>query len=242
MIALRRNQERRHVKRGKQEIRLTLYPTKRSGSLTADFGLLAAFDEIRLKPGGVCALRPLKGTEILTYVFKGALSQEDSNGHSGVVHAGEFQRMTIGLGNSHKERNALQDDSTRFFRISLRSSEPEVDSTREKKRFAMGQRHNLLCVIASPDGRKKSLHILQDALVCSSILDPGRHLVHELLPGRSAWLHVIHGEAIFQNIILSQGDGVGVSREASVSFTAQENTEILLVDLGPSSGAFRSLA
>ena len=99
--------------------------------------------------------------------------------------------------------------------------------------FRVAQRHNLLCVIASPDGRKKSLKVLQDALIYSSILDPGHHLVHELLPGRSAWLHVIHGETAMQEIILTEGDGAGVRIEPSVSITAQEDSEILLVDLGP---------
>ena len=105
-------------------------------------------------------------------------------------------------------------------------------------RFPVALRHNLLCVIASPDGRKKSLKIIQDAFIYSSILDPGHHLVHELLPGRSAWLHVICGEAAMQEIILTEGDGFGVVVEPSLSVTAQENCEILLVDLGPKSRPF----
>jgi redox-sensitive bicupin YhaK (pirin superfamily) len=77
------------------------------------------------------------------------------------------------------------------------------------------------------------LHTLQDALIYSSILDPGHHPIHELLPGRSAWLHVICGEATLHDIVLTQGDGVGVTMEPLVSLTAQEHTEILLIDLGP---------
>jgi redox-sensitive bicupin YhaK (pirin superfamily) len=73
----------------------------------------------------------------------------------------------------------------------------------------------------------------QDALIFSSILDPGHHLFHELLPGRSAWLHLVCGEATLNNIILTQGDGAGVTIEPSVSLTVQEKSEILLVDLGP---------
>ena len=38
-----------------------------------------------------------------------------------------------------------------------------------------------------------------------------------------------------QDIELSSGDGVGVTIEPSVSLTAQEPTEILLIDLGPAS-------
>jgi redox-sensitive bicupin YhaK (pirin superfamily) len=101
------------------------------------------------------------------------------------------------------------------------------------KRFAAALRHNVLCVVASPDGRNGSLRILQDALIMSSVLDPGHHIVHELTPGRGAWVHVISGEATLDDLILTQGDGAGVTVERSVSFTAQESTEVLLVDLGP---------
>jgi len=73
--------------------------------------------------------------------------------------------------------------------------------------------------------------VLLDVLVCSSIVDPGHHLVHELRPGRSAWLHILYGEATLNDIVLIGGDGVGVTNQPSVSLTVEENTEILLVDL-----------
>jgi redox-sensitive bicupin YhaK (pirin superfamily) len=64
------------------------------------------------------------------------------------------------------------------------------------------------------------------------MLDPGHHFVHELLPGRSAWLHVVDGQAKLNDIILAQGDGVGFTLEPSISLTAQENAEVLLIELG----------
>jgi redox-sensitive bicupin YhaK (pirin superfamily) len=154
-----------------------------------------------------------------------------------VVHAGEFQHTTVGRGISHKETNPSLTDWAHVFRIYLHPSQLGLDCVHEQKRFPGAQRHNLLCVVASPDGRKGSLRILQDALVYSSIIDPGHHLIHELLPGRSAWVHVIDGEATLHDIILTQGDGAGVTIEPSVSVTAHENTEMLLVDLGPTPGS-----
>jgi hypothetical protein len=68
--------------------------------------------------------------------------------------------------------------------------------------------------------------------IYSSALDPGHHLIHELLPVQSAWLHVIYSEVTLLDIIHTQGDGVGVTIESSVALSAQENTETL-VDLDP---------
>ena len=228
----RRNLERRHVQRGKYDTWLTFYRKERPGPFTNRFGVLVAFDEMRLSPDEGTAPHLGDEAEIITYVYKGALAQEDSTGSSGVIHAGEFQRMTTGRRIRHKETNASRTDWAHVFRISLRPAQVSLDRAHEQKRFMAGKRHNVLCVVASPDTRKESLRIHQDALICSSILDPGNHLIHELLPGRSAWLHIVCGEVALNDTILTQGDGVGVTNEPAISITAQENSEILLVDLG----------
>jgi redox-sensitive bicupin YhaK (pirin superfamily) len=233
MITLRRSTERRHVKRGRQEIWNTFYPPDGTDAFADDFGALVVFDEMRLAPGESTESLPGDEVEMVTYVYKGSLSHEDSTGGSGVIRAGEFQRRSTGHRVRHKETNASRSTWAHAFRISLRPEEVGLDAAREEQRFTAAQRRNALCVVASPDGRKGSLRIHQDALVYSSILDPGHHLFLELAPGRTAWLHVVYGEATLDGIVLTQGDGVGVTKEPSVSLTVQENTEMLLVDSGP---------
>ena len=232
MITLRRANKRHLDQYRKQEVRFTFDPQEEANTNDGCFGALENLSENRLPPAGVSVARPSRETEIITYIYRGALSQENSTGPPGMIRAGEFQRMTTGRGIHDRETNASRTDWAHFFRISLRPSEAGPDRAPGQMRSAEAERRNVLCVVASPDGRQGSLRIRQDALVCSSVLDPGHHLVHQLLPGRCAWLHVIRGEATSQDIILSRGDGVGVTTERSVSLTARESTEILLIDLG----------
>lgn len=233
MITLCKNTERSHIRSEQHHSRLTVFPQEPPLSRSEDFGILTGFNEIRLPPGGVAAPHPRVEAEIVTYGYRGALGQEDSTGYSGVVHAGEFQHVTVGARSRRKEKNVSLTDWAHIFRISLRPSVVGLERSHEQKRFPAAQRHNALCVVASTDGRKGSLRICQDVIICSSILDPGHHLIHELLQGRSVWLHIIVGEVTLQDIVLTQGDGVGITIEPSVSLTASENTELLLVDLGP---------
>ncbi|MFO8073882.1 MAG: pirin family protein [Polyangia bacterium] len=233
MIELLRNSQRRHVRSGKREAWHSSFAKDLSGPLDSGFGFLLAFDELRLQPGASTEPHCEDETEVVTYIYKGALSQEDTAGNSGVIHTGEFQRMSTGSRIRHKETSVSRTDSVHLFRMSLRSAQAGLDPSHEQKRFTEAQRRNLLCVVASPDGRKGSLRIHQDVLLFSAILDPGHHLVHEFAPGRTAWLHVVCGEATVNDIVLTQGDGVGLTDERSVSLTVQENTEILLADLGP---------
>ena len=232
MITLRRADERHLDRRHRQELWHSFNPQEPAKPQAGGFSVLENLSENCLPPGGVSMARPSRAAELVTYVCQGAIAQEDSTGSSGVVHAGEFQRMAIGHGIRHKETNASRTEWAHIFRISLRPSEVGSNGAREQMHVAAAQRHNVLRIVTSPDGRQGSLHTHQDALIYSSLIDPGHHLIHELLPGRSAWLHVICGEAASHDLILTQGDGVGVTNERSVSLTAHEKCEILLVDVG----------
>jgi hypothetical protein len=131
----------------------------------------------------------------------------------------------------HSERNASQTDWAHLFRLSLRPSEAELDCAHEQKLFPVAERRGVLRIVASRDGRKGSLRVHQDARIFSAMLEVGQHVVHELTPGRIAWLHIVRGEAALGELVLVTGDGVGITAEPAISFTAQEETEILLVDL-----------
>jgi len=233
MITLLRNSQRLHVQQARQETWHSFYVQNCQDSLVDGFGFLSSFDELRLQPNASTEPRFEDEAEIVTYVYKGALSQEDTVGNSGVIHTGEFQRMSTGRRIRHKETSVSRTDNVHLFRMSLQPAQAGLDRGHEQRRFTEAQRHNLPCVVASPDGRKGSLRIHQDVLIFSAILDSGHHFVHELAPDRTVWLHAVCGEAILNDIVLTQGDGVGVMNEGSVSLTVQESTEILLVDLGP---------
>jgi hypothetical protein len=117
--------------------------------------------------------------------------------------------------------------------MSLQPWQAHLDGCHEQRSFTVGQRRDALCVVASPDGRKGSLRIHQDALIYSAIFEPGHHLVYDLDTERTVWLHAIYGAATLNGKVLTAGDGIAVSSERAISLTIEQSTEILLVDLGP---------
>jgi redox-sensitive bicupin YhaK (pirin superfamily) len=232
MITLRRATERHHDSRRKHDVWLTFDAKDRTDPLADGFGALQILDEDRLSPGADLSRRPDRDAEIVTYVCGGALAYDDSMGRPGVIQAGEFRRTTAGRGRRQHETNASRSDSARVFQIWFRPAQAGVDPGHEQKRFSTAERRGELCVVASPDGRRGSLRIHQDALLYSAMLGRGKHVVHELREGRCAWLHLVEGEATLGDLVLSSGDGAGFTAERAVSLTAREETEILLVDLG----------
>jgi redox-sensitive bicupin YhaK (pirin superfamily) len=232
MIILRRTGERRVEQSNGREIWFTFDP-KGDGvaPLAEGFGVLENLSEGRLSPGINAWEHESSDAETLTYVMDGAVVHSDSEGRSGIMQAGEFGLLAIVHGCSHSEANASRTTRAHLFRLRFRPPAVELVKRRQRRRFTAAERRGNLRVVASADGRNGSLLLQQDALVFSALLDPGHHVVHQLRPRRMAWLHVVCGEGVFSDLVLRDGDGVGVVDELAVAFTAEEGTELLLIDL-----------
>jgi quercetin 2,3-dioxygenase len=233
MITFRENRQRQYDRRGKREVWRTFYPQDDSEPLAGGFGRIELIDEERLPPGADVTPSPFRESEIITYVQAGALEYEDSLRRSGVILAGEFQRVCPVRDSGYSEKNASLTDWARVFRIRLRFSKAGGEAGYDQKRFSAAERRGRLCLVASPDGRCGSLRIQQDTLMYSTLLRSGQHVAHELSPGRSAWVHVIQGEVAFGDIVFAAGDGAGITAERSVSLMARKGEEasILLFDV-----------
>ena len=133
MITLLRNGQRRYVQRGKQEVRRSIFAKDHSTPIGSGFDLLVAFDELMLSSGGSTEPHADDEAEVITYVYKGALSQQDTAGNTAVVHAGEFQRRSTGRLIRHRETSVSRSNGVHLFRISLRPSEVGLDREQEQK-------------------------------------------------------------------------------------------------------------
>lgn len=231
MIALRRSAERQQVRRTQRDVWSTFRSPETSDPFLVEFQALIALDESRISPGAYLPSRLLEDAEVITYVLEGTLASEDSRDGSGVLCAGEFQRRAAAPGVSHREANVSRTESARVFRISFPARSGALRAGQETKRFSIAQRHGVLCAVASPDGHRGSLQLQTDARVYSAIIDAGRHLVHQIASRSSVWLHIVTGEVNMADVVLTAGDGVGVTEELTVSLIAQENSELLLIGL-----------
>jgi len=231
MIAVRRSEERRHLRRGVHDAWRTFDRDNRLDPLCRGFRALESLNEEHIGPDmGLCP-PPQEVIEMITYVREGTLVRQDRAGKRSRLGPGEFERASAGSGVAYRALNGSLNDRAQVFQSCITTGAAGPVLEREQKRFPTADREGVLGLILSPDGRGKSLRICQDVRLYSSILLLGHHLLHELGKGRGAWLHVVKGRILLREFELCAGDGAALENEAVISFTAKEPAEVLLFDL-----------
>jgi redox-sensitive bicupin YhaK (pirin superfamily) len=196
-----------------------------------EFGAMRVFNDDRLIPGAVWPMHPHKDIEGLTYVVEGMFGHEDNvGGPPGPLPAGSVQRMTLGSGALHSERNASETEPMRFIQIWILPDTADLPPGVEQRVFTREDRTNRLLKVMGPEGGDV-VKVHQDASVYVASLEPGAQVRHELGPGRGAYVYVIEGKGSIDDQEVSTGDAAKVTDQPQISLRAEEPTELILVDV-----------
>jgi hypothetical protein len=195
------------------------------------FGAMRVFNDDRLIPGAVWPLHPHRDVEGLTYVVEGLFGHEDNvGGPFGPLPAGSVQRMTLGSGALHSERNASQTDPMRFIQIWIVPDTPDLPPGVEQRVFTTEDRMNRLLRVIGPQGGQV-VKVHQDASVHVARLEPGVAVAHAMGAGRGVYAYLIDGAATFDDEAVSTGDAAKVTEQDQLMIKATSTSELILVDV-----------
>jgi redox-sensitive bicupin YhaK (pirin superfamily) len=194
-------------------------------------GPLRVFNDDRLVPGADWPMHPHADVEGLTYVVEGTFEHADSLGNDGRLQPGGVQRMTLGSGAYHSERNGSKTEPMRFLQFWILPDTPSLPPSLEQRQFSREDRHNGLLRVIGPRG-DDVVTVHQDAEVFVAALDPSVEVEHAVQGDRGAYLYVIGGAAHLNDTEkLGTGDAVKVYGEERVRVGATEETELILIDV-----------
>ena len=196
------------------------------------FGPLRVINEDRVQPGKGFATHGHQDMEIISYVLDGALEHKDDIGTGSIIRPGEVQRMSAGTGIRHSEFNPSAEAPVHFFQIWILPETAGLAPAYEQRAFADADKHGVLKLVGSRDGRQGSVTIHQDVDLYSSLLEPGETVSHTPSPGRRAWIQLARGAVRVNGLAMSAGDGAALADEAEIRITAGESAELLLFDMG----------
>jgi len=231
MITIRRGTERGHAQHGWLNSYHTFSFADYYDPAHMGFRHLRVINEDRVQPGAGFPSHSHRDMEIISYVLEGALEHRDSLGNGSVIRPGDVQRMGAGTGITHSEYNPSKSDVVHFLQIWILPARAGLAPGYEQQHFPAAERQGRLRMVAAPDGRDGTVTVHQDMTLFAALLRSADRVVHELQPGRHAWLQVARGAVSLNAIALTAGDGAAASAEARLTLGADSDCEILLFDL-----------
>lgn len=185
------------------------------------FGPMVCHNDDHLAPGAGYPDHPHTDLEIVTWVLEGALVHTDSTGVRHVLSAGQAQVLSAGTGVRHSEIADLASGACRFVQVWLTPYEPGLPpqyTTGEAPEPASG-----LVEVAGGSSLPIRTH---GARLLVARLQTGESVT---LPD-SARQHVFtaSGPATVGPLELLAGDAVRITDEPGHTFTATDDTELLV--------------
>jgi len=194
-------------------------------------GPLRVFNDDRLVAGADWPMHPHADVEGITYVVEGTFEHADSLCKDGRLQPGGVQRMTLGSGALHSERNGSATEPMRFLQFWILPDTPGLEPSLEQRQFTREDRLNRLLQILGPAGGDVVM-VHQDASSFVAALDPGMAVDHSLDAGRAGYLYVIGGTArLNDDETLATGDAVKIFGPEHIRIQAVEDTELILIEV-----------
>lgn len=195
-----------------------------------NWGRLRVWNDDTIAPRTGFPPHPHNDMEIVTYVRKGAITHRDSLGNEGRTEAGDVQVMSAGTGIRHSEYN-LEDEETTLFQIWImpdrRGEKPDWGA----RPFPKDDRAGRFVTLASGrSGDDDALPINADARVLGATIKAGDTVSYATEPGRHAYLVPATGRVRVGDVEAKARDGVAVTGLDTITVTALEDAELVLVD------------
>ena len=195
------------------------------------WGRLRVWNDDTIAPHSGFPGHPHRDMEIITYVREGAITHQDSMGNQGRTRAGDVQVMSAGTGITHSEYN-LEDEATRLFQIWILPDEKGLPPSWGTRPFPRGERSGAFVALASGlADDSDALPIRANARLVAATLKAGQAAEYLVAPGRKVYLVPASGRIDINGVTASAGDGVAIRDESRLQVTAEEDSEIVLVDV-----------
>jgi redox-sensitive bicupin YhaK (pirin superfamily) len=194
------------------------------------WGAIRVWNDDRIGPKTGFPPHPHRDMEIITYVRSGAITHQDSMGNKGRTGAGDVQVMSAGTGVQHAEYN-LEDEATTLFQIWVQTDTPGAQPSWGAAKFPKADRSGKFVTLASGyEEDAEALKINSAARVLGATLAKGESAELTLDPSRHAYLVATQGPIEVNGVRAEARDGVAITGVDTVTITALEEAEIVLVD------------
>ena len=197
-----------------------------------NFGALRVLNDDTISPRKGFGNHPHENMEIITIPLKGDLEHKDSMGNLGIINEGEIQVMSAGSGIFHSEFNKNSDKSINLLQLWVLPKKQDVEPRYDQCSIEGLRKPNSFYMVLSPYPEDNVMWIHQDAWFHLGDFDKVTSIDYELKrEGNGVYIFVIEGNFNVRNQKLNKRDALGVWNTDIISFKAQPNSRVLLIEV-----------
>ena len=175
------------------------------------FGPLLVINDDTISAGRGFGMHSHRDMEIITVMIEGELQHQDSAGNSGVIQAGDVQRMSAGTGIMHSEINKSE-QTCRLLQIWIEPSKEGLEPAYEQRRLALNDQK--WTPVLDPSN-SEAMAIARPVQLWRLRLAQGESIPLPELAYPQAWIQMINGDISISGVTnashlgLRRGDGLG---------------------------------
>ncbi|HEY8934813.1 MAG TPA: pirin family protein [Cyclobacteriaceae bacterium] len=196
------------------------------------FGALRVLNDDIVAAGRGFGTHPHDNMEIVSIPLKGELEHKDTTGRNEIIKTNDVQIMSAGSGIAHSEFNASKTEPVNFLQIWVFPKVRNIKPLYNQKSFSAADRKDKFQVVVAPEENSNAVFINQDAWFSLGNLTAGTTLDYAVKKnGNGVYIFVLEGNVSIENQQLNKRDGFGVWETDKLSFKAESNAEVLLIEV-----------
>lgn len=197
-----------------------------------NFGALRVLNDDTIAPGMGFGTHPHDNMEIITIPLEGDLEHKDSMGNVGAINQGEIQVMSAGTGVYHSEYNKNPDKPINLLQLWVMPKTQNVEPRYDQKSVRELKKNNTFYQVLSPNKNDDGMWIHQDAWFHLGDFDQTTETEYHIKKeGNGVYIFVIAGNFRIGDQELNKRDALGVWEVDKISFVAQPESKVLLVEV-----------
>ena len=197
-----------------------------------NFGALRVLNDDTIAAGMGFGTHPHENMEIITIPLEGDLEHKDSMGNIGVINEGEIQVMSAGTGIHHSEYNKNADQAVKVLQLWVFPKKQNVTPRYDQMSVRDLKKPNDFYQVLSPNSEDAGMWVHQDTWFHLGEFDVEKSLDYTIKkPGNGVYVFVIEGSFNVEGESLKKRDAIGIWDTETISFTAQSQSKVLLVEV-----------
>lgn len=197
-----------------------------------NFGALRVLNDDTIAAGKGFGTHPHENMEIITIPLEGDLEHKDSMGNTGVINKGEIQVMSAGTGVHHSEYNKNADQAVKVLQLWVFPKKQNVTPRYDQMSVRDLKEPNDFYQVLSPNSEDAGMWVHQDTWFHLGEFDIEKSLDYNIKkPGNGVYVFVIDGSFNVEGESLKIRDAIGIWDAETISFKAQPQSKVLLVEV-----------